>query len=291
MTGKAVRGPTYGELIRISERDGRWQQVRVDLTRHGVAVLYARLADWRPDRAAGPRLRALLGRDWARYLDLTHPDVRRRFAASRVLLKYAAYQVLDVPPDSVELGYGATGRPYLRGYDAVDISLSHTDDLLLVGLTTRGVIGVDAERADRPMYSTGLGKHVCTPHELDLLEGLDPAERDDALVRVWTLKEAYSKARGLGMQFRFTEFGFRPGSDPTGLDRPDGEPGTGTEWSFRTYVVDEDYIVSVAVGDAGFGGTDDTAASSMLDGGFVDMLTEVLGGDDPQDEEDPWDTW
>lgn len=279
----APAGSGFGELIRISGPDGAaWGEVREDLGTHGVALLYALLADWRPDRAGGPRLRALLGRDWARYLELTHPQVRVRFAASRVLLKFAAAAVLQVPAHAVELTYGPTGRPYLRGYDAVDISLSHTDDLLLVGMTTRGVIGVDAERADRRLYGPGLGKHLCTPHELELLEEFPEAERNDALVRLWTLKEAYSKAIGQGMQFRFTDFGFAADA-PATVNLPDGQPGTGSEWTFRTYGVDGgDYVVSVAVGDRGFGGTADTAAVTMLESSFVDALTEVLGEDEPQ---------
>jgi 4'-phosphopantetheinyl transferase len=271
----------FGELIRISGPDGAWEEVRADLGTHGVTLLYALLADWRPDRAGGPRLRALLGRDWARYLELTHPEVRVRFAASRVLLKFAAAAVLQVPAHVVELTYGPTGRPYLRGYDAVDISLSHTDDLLLVGMTTRGVIGVDAERADRRLYGPGLGKHLCTPHELELLDEFPEAERYDALVRLWTLKEAYSKAIGQGMQFRFTDFGFGSVA-PSSVNTPDGQPGTGSEWTFRTYDVDSgDYVVSVAVGDRGFGGTVDTAAVTMLESSIVDALTEVLGEDEP----------
>ncbi len=273
--------PGFGELIRISGPESAWNRVRADLNAHGVALLYALLADWRPDRAGGPRLRALLGRDWARYLELTHPEVRVRFAASRVLLKFAAASVLEVPADVIELTYGPTGRPYLRGYDAVDISLSHTDDLLLVGMTTRGVIGVDAERADRKLYGPGLGKHLCTPHELELLERFPESERNDALVRLWTLKEAYSKAIGQGMQFRFTDFGFGPGA-PASVNLPDGRPGTGSEWTFRTYDVDGDYGVSVAVGDRGFGGTEDTAVVTMLESSFVDALTEVLGEDEPE---------
>jgi 4'-phosphopantetheinyl transferase len=264
--------------------------VRTALATHGVALLYALLRDWRPDRAGGPKLRSLLGRDWPRYLELTHPEVRVRYAASRVLLKYAAAAVLEVPAHLVELGYGPTGRPYLRGYDAVDISLSHTDELLLVGLTTRGVIGVDAERADRQMYGPGLGKHICTPDELRALDGSPPAGRNGELVRLWTLKEAYSKAIGQGMQFRFTEFGFSTAGAPATLNRPDGQPGAGAEWEFRTYSLGADYVVSVAVGDRGFGHTEDTAAETMLDAGFVDALTEVLGDDEAaaEAEGDPW---
>ena len=282
----------FGALTRISHPKGAWDKVRGDLEAYGVAVLYALLGDWRPDRAGGPRLRALLGRDWQRYLELSHPEVRVRYAASRVLLKFAAAAVLRVPAQDVELSYGPTGRPLLRGYDAIDISLSHTDELLLVGLTTRGVIGVDAERSDRRMYGPGLGRHVCTPHELQMLEEYPLEQRNDALVRLWTLKEAYSKAIGQGMQFRFTDFGFDPADPRSGLNRPDGRPGTGAEWTFRTYSIDGDYTASVAVGDRGFGETVDTAASNALDLVIVDALARALGEDepagDPADDEEPW---
>ncbi|KFG06881.1 MULTISPECIES: 4'-phosphopantetheinyl transferase family protein [Streptomyces] len=282
--------PSLGEPVRISGRDGAWDQVRADLEEHEVAVLHARLADWRPDRAGGPRLRALLGRDWDRYLEMTHPDVRTRFAASRVLLKFSAAVALRVPPQAVELGYGPTGRPYLRGYDAVDISLSHTDDLLLIGLATKGLIGVDAERADRPLYTRGLHRHVCTPHELTVLERLPAARRGAALVRMWTLKEAYSKAIGQGLRFRFTDFGFSGDGRPARVLAPDGAPGTGVEWQFRTFSVDGGFVVSVAVSDAGFGGTRDTDARTMLDPRVVAAVAEALGddadGDDPDGGED-----
>ncbi|MEV0575697.1 MULTISPECIES: 4'-phosphopantetheinyl transferase family protein [unclassified Streptomyces] len=277
--GKQSPGRTFGEPILISGPDGDWDRVRADLAEHACAVLYARLEDWRPERAGGPRLRALLGRDWARYLDLTHPDVRTRFASSRVLLKFAAAAALRVPPQAVELGYTPSGRPYLRGYDGVQISLSHTENLLLVGLATGAVIGVDAERSDRVLYGPGLGRHLCTPHEIELVEAMDPSERDAALIRLWTLKEAYSKAIGLGMQFRFTDFGFETDGTPTEVRRPDGTPGTGNEWAFRTFYLDGEYTISVAAGDSGFGGTGDTQAHTTLDGMIVDVLTEALGED------------
>ncbi|WP_434597774.1 4'-phosphopantetheinyl transferase family protein [Streptomyces sp. A5-4] len=274
----------------MSGPKGDWNRVRADLAQHATALIYARLDDWLPEAVGGPRLRALLGRDWNRFLDLTHHEVRARFAASRVLLKFAAAAALRVRPQVVELGYTPTGRPYLLGYDGVQISLSHTEDLLLVGLATGATIGVDAERSDRALYGPGLGRYLCTPREVELLEALPVAERDPALVRLWTLKEAYSKAIGLGMQFRFTGFGFDTDDTLTGVRHPDGTPGTGSEWSFRTYYLEGPFTVSVAVGDAGFGVTDDTRANTMLDAGIVDALTEALGDEEagPADDDEWW---
>ncbi|MEV4613932.1 4'-phosphopantetheinyl transferase superfamily protein [Kitasatospora sp. NPDC049258] len=278
-----VLGPSsaIGRPIPVHRgRDGGWDEIRESLTRRGSAVLVATLGDWMPGAQAAeppaaeedyPGDRAVLGRDWARYQAMSHEQVRGRFLASRLLLKTAAGAALQAPPETVDLAYKLGGRPYLRGCDQVDISLSHTEDLLVVGLTRRGWIGVDAELAGRTLLGTGAEKQICTPHEAAQLELIDPELRNPALVRLWTLKEAYSKAIGQGLRFRFTEFGFAPGAERVQVLRPDGSPGTGGEWSFGTWAV-TGYTVSVALFDAGFDETPDIAAATMLDDGLVDAL-------------------
>ncbi|MCT2542310.1 MULTISPECIES: 4'-phosphopantetheinyl transferase superfamily protein [Streptomyces] len=271
-----------GDPIASTAPETNGAEVRKDLRTHGTALVHGRFTDWRPRDPDGAELRAVLGRDWARYRDITHEEMRGRYAASRRLLKYAAAAALRADARDLELMYGPTGRPYLRGCDQIDISLSHTDDLLLVGLTTRGLIGVDAERADRRIYSRGLDRQICTPHERLIVSGLPVPERDPCLVRLWTLKEAYSKAIGQGLQFRFTEFGFGADGRPTQVHRPDGTPGSGDEWTFRTYLLDSDgleFCISTAVYDAGLGRTLDAEITTMLDADAVAALNEALEGE------------
>lgn len=185
-----------------------------------------------------------------------------------------------MPPHSVELGYGLTGRPCLRGYDGLHISLSHTDGLLLAGLATDGPIGVDAERSDRPLYGAGLCRHMCTPHEVERIEALPLAERNPAVLRVWTLKEAYSKAVGLGLRLSFTEFGFSPDRAPADVLLPDGAPGTVGAWAFHTLSFEDLYTVAVAVGDDGFGRTADIATATALDPRIVDAVLAAAGSEE-----------
>lgn len=267
----------------ISGPSADWTGVRAELDRHGAVVLCARQDDWCPEGADTRRLRAFLGHDRERWSELTHPQVRNRFAASRVLLKSAAAAVLGVPPRSVELGYGLTGRPCLRGYDGVHISLSHTDDLLLVGMATGGAIGVDAERSDRVLYGSGLGRHLCTPYEAERIEAMPVAERNPAMLRLWTLKEAYSKAVGLGMRLGFTDFGFSPDGAPTDVLRPDGTPGTVGAWAFHTLSFARRYTLGVAVGDSGFGRAPDPAAGTALDPGIVEAVLAALGEEEQEE--------
>lgn len=244
--------------------------MREALTDRGTAVVYGWLADWVP----GPNapLRTLLGRDFPRYQSLGRQRLKERFAASRMLLRHSAAAAIDTRPEQVDLAYQQGGRPYLRGCDQVDVSLSHTDDLLVVGITGRGRIGVDTERADRAMIGTGSELQTCTAREHQAIDSLPEEERNDALVRLWTLKEAYSKAIGQGLRFRFTEFGFSPEDDAVRLLRPDGRPVDDREWAFSTCSVDGRFVVSAALYNSGFGDPVDLSARTALDEGMLDAL-------------------
>ncbi|EMF30187.1 4'-phosphopantetheinyl transferase family protein [Streptomyces pseudogriseolus] len=241
-----------------------WLPVRREIAVSGTAVVYAAVADWLPDDLERPEVAAALGRDHRRLLEMTHAQGRSRFVTSRLLLKSAAAAVLGTTPGELELAYKLGGRPHLRGVDQLDVSLSHTEELLVVGLTRTGRVGVDAENADRRMLGLGTERQVCTPHELEALHRVPEERRNRELVRLWTLKEAYSKAIGQGLRFRFTEFGFAPEDQRAQMLRPDGTPGAGWEWSFHSWLTEESYTISAAVHDPGFGGRIPATAARPL---------------------------
>ncbi|WP_156724679.1 4'-phosphopantetheinyl transferase family protein [Streptomyces apocyni] len=252
---------------------GPWGPISDELARSGNVVVYGVLSAWVPKGAH--QARPLLGRDWNRYETLAHPKMRERFLASRLLLRHTAAAAIDTTPDLVDLAYQPGGRPFVRGCDQIDVSLSHTEDLMVVGITHSGRIGVDVELADRKLAGTGSELQACTPFEKRQLDAGGDAVRNDNLVRMWTLKEAYSKALGQGLRFRFTEFGFALNeSEGATLVRPDGTPVGGQEWRFGTFGVDR-YVVSVAVHDTGFGSRGDLSVGTTLDEGMLDAL---LGG-------------
>ncbi|WP_254552485.1 4'-phosphopantetheinyl transferase superfamily protein [Kitasatospora sp. MMS16-BH015] len=282
MTGvEAAAAKPFGPPIRITGRDGPWAPVTRSVQEYGTALVYAHLDDWRPDRAAGPRLQRLLGRDWAKYLELTHLDVRIRFAASRILLKTAVGRLFGVGPEEVELGYRDKGRPFIRGNDSVDVSISHTDGLLLVGLSTQGQIGVDVEPADRELYDQGLARHLCTETELKRVEALPYELRNAELLRIWTLKEAYTKAIGTGLMSSFGSFSVDGSGSCHGLRGPDGEPADTGTWYSATFTDEPEYVLSVAVVDDGFGSDTQAATGARLNDGLVSALIDALGEEEP----------
>ncbi|WP_078849878.1 4'-phosphopantetheinyl transferase family protein [Streptomyces sp. NRRL F-5126] len=265
-----------GEPILASGADEAWSLVRQSVAWHGHAVVYADWRDWLPRVLEDAELRPMLGsRDWQRLRGLPDPESRSRFAVSRLLMRCTAGAALQAPPGSIDLAYKPGGRPYLRGCDQIDVSLSHTGELIVVGLNRRGRIGVDTELASRRIRYASVERQLCTPDERALLGGLPEAERERELLRVWTLKEAYTKALGQGMRMGFNQFGFSRGGES--LLTPDGRPASRGEWSFATFEVLGTYLLSVACHDVGLDGAGDLAVGTMLDAAFVHEIVGLLG--------------
>ncbi|MET9896134.1 4'-phosphopantetheinyl transferase superfamily protein [Streptomyces sp. NPDC006465] len=266
--------PAAGEPIHVLPA-GPWRPVRDHLSAHGHAVVHTTWGEWLPAALTRPHLRRLLGRrDWARCRRITDPAVRYRFVASRLLMKYTAAAALATAPEGLDVSYRLGGRPYLRGFDQLDLSLTHTGDLMALGLSRDGRIGVDAEPADRKMRPDLLQAQMCTPTEAAELARLAEDEQSEQTLRLWTLKEAYTKALGQGMRLRFTEFGF--GLHTGRLLAPDGTPAARTEWTFSTHRILDRYLLSTARHDAGLDTAPDTSARTMLDPGFAAVMTHSL---------------
>ncbi|MDL5205405.1 4'-phosphopantetheinyl transferase superfamily protein [Streptomyces sp. ALI-76-A] len=274
MTSLPDDADCISEPVHVSGPDGPWHLVREGMLLRGNAVVYTTWGEWLTTAVTDPSLRSLLGRDWTRYRRLTDPVVRLRFVASRLATKFTAAAALETEAAALDLAYKIGGRPYLRGLDQIDVSLTHTDDLIAVGVSRNGRIGVDAEPAGRKMQFDLMQDHMCTPAERAELQWLPDAERSAGLLRLWTLKEAYTKALGQGLRLGFSEFGFGAGSD--GLLAPDGTPAARGEWAFATHQVLGRYLISVACHDAGLDTSHDTAPRTMLDEGFMGAVADLL---------------
>ncbi|MEV5437272.1 4'-phosphopantetheinyl transferase superfamily protein [Streptomyces sp. NPDC052682] len=264
------RGLAGPPPLRLASPDGPWEALRGALGDGGYGLAYGTASTWAA-AADDSALSRILGHEYGRYQALSG-TARARFAASRLLLKHAAAAVLGAEPADLELARRPGGRPYLRGCGRLDVSLSHTGDVVAVGLSRLGPIGVDVEPGDRTAYGTGLEEDVCTEHERAALGWLPQEGRNAAVIRLWTLKEAYTKALGLGTRLSFRSFGFTVPATATAAPRllgTDGLPADDGGWHFETHALDDGCTLSAAVGPAPHAtdGTPDTAG--MVDRGLM----------------------
>lgn len=144
-----------------------------------------------------------------------HQDLVTRALVRTVL---SAYQP-SVEPGAWAFEIGAFGRPEIAAplvQPTLRFSLSHTDGLIVCLVAGDREVGVDVENTERSGYSVEIADRYFSPAEVRELRSR-PAERQpDRFLDYWTLKEAYIKARGLGLQLPLDQFtiqppGYRPG--------------------------------------------------------------------------------
>lgn len=144
-------------------------------------------------------LALLTDEERARHRAFVFEKNRREYLATRGLERAVLATVTGRPARSLRFHRTDLGRPILD--DAVGVHFSLTNTLSLVACaTTRGrEVGVDAEAFERGPEVLGVTHVVFTALERETLARLvDVAERERRALELWTAKEAYMKARGLG---------------------------------------------------------------------------------------------
>lgn len=158
----------------------------------------------------------------SRLAAMSHAGRRRQFCASRIVLRHALSTISPAPPGAWRFETSTLGRPDLAGDQQGVVggfSLSHNDDAVAVAISPTGRIGVDLERRSRIDDMREVSRLFLSASEAARLAAIAPSAQHDALIRSWTVKEAYSKAVGRGLHLDFKTV------DVLGVD-DDMEPAT-----------------------------------------------------------------
>jgi 4'-phosphopantetheinyl transferase len=131
----------------------------------------------------------------------------QRFLLARDLLRRTLGEHLDVAPRSLIFGIGEHGKPHIvdpKPPPAFGFNISHSGEMVVLATAARE-IGVDVEHLRSDPNSQRLAHRFFSPAERELILALDGTARDHAFLRVWTQKEAWLKATGLGVGMRLAE--------------------------------------------------------------------------------------
>jgi 4'-phosphopantetheinyl transferase len=190
--------------------------------------------------------RVLAVEERARADRYVHPGVRDQFVVARAMLRLLLGRYLGVPATEIRLGIGDQGKPHLPGGE-LHFNISHTHGLALVALTRRGEVGVDVEcLRPCPNYLDIAGRFF-SPGEARALHALPEGQREEAFFHVWTRKEAFLKALGLGLSHGLERFEVAvPPDDPPRILHIDGDPHAGASWSLVSLVPWPGYVAAVA---------------------------------------------
>ncbi|SCF22617.1 4'-phosphopantetheinyl transferase [Micromonospora viridifaciens] len=119
----------------------------------------------------------------------------------RRLLRRAGGALLGRSEVEIGVRRAPGGRPevYVGDGRTLPVSVSHTDDLVVVAARAGGPVGVDVERR-RSLPAARLADRWYDPAEAAWLRARAEAGRDLDFLRLWTAKEAVGKAFGTGLR-------------------------------------------------------------------------------------------
>jgi 4'-phosphopantetheinyl transferase len=181
------------------------------------------------------RLRSLLDEaESARADRFATPPLRGRYAAARGTLRLIVGHYAGIEARLVAFTLGPRGKPALAGDADLEFNLSHAGDVALIALARRRPVGVDIEAVARADRALGVATHVFSGDERQALQALPPAARPDAFTRMWTRKEAYVKALGMGFAYPTRSFTVSlRATDDDALLHDDATPGALSQWRVR----------------------------------------------------------
>ena len=172
----------------------------------------------------------------ARRLRLVRPIDRATFVIAHALVRSTLSVYGSTAPRDWHFETNRHGCPRVvaaqAGAPALEFNLSHTCGLVAVAVTRGRRLGIDVESVSRTVFADLAERHFA-PDEVRDLRALPADLQPRAFFDYWTLKEAYIKARGMGLAIPLHEFAFaiRPPAAPV-IRFVDGFEDSPERWQF-----------------------------------------------------------
>ena len=160
---------------------------------------------------------------------------RDRALIGAILSRTVLCRQLGIGKDELVIDTSPYGKPYVRGARDFDFNIAHSGSWIVCG-AGQGRLGVDVEKIDEA--DDGFAKRYFAPQETELLRSLEAASRKRLFYSIWTLKESYIKALGMGLAMSLEGFSMR--FQPHGIRAV--SQGRDTGFHFRLFQnMDPDY--------------------------------------------------
>jgi 4'-phosphopantetheinyl transferase len=174
---------------------------------------------------------------------------RRDFIAAHALLRSMLSCYVNSPAHQWRFTCEADGKPRIDPHiqcGELPFNLSHTQGLVAAAVAAHGTVGVDVEQIDPVKAKFALVEEYFAPAEVRMLRGVPDADRTVCFFRLWTLKEAYIKAIGTGLNTPLKSFAFR--FQPIRIEFDSPTTGHAVNWQFAILPTTDKHVLSVAVG-------------------------------------------
>jgi 4'-phosphopantetheinyl transferase len=134
-----------------------------------------------------------------------------RYLLTRALVRTVLSRYVPLAATAWRFEPSVYGRPTITNdhelVHDLSFNISHTNELIVLAVTRDGPIGIDVEWMRREI-SLEVANRYFSPIEVAGLQALPAARQKRRFLDLWTLKESYIKARGMGLSIPLSKFSF-----------------------------------------------------------------------------------
>ena len=175
---------------------------------------------------------------------------RQRFIVRRILLKKLIGAYLNINAWDVLLDRNQFGKPLLahQRVGQLQFNLSFSNNLALFAFSRSNAIGVDIEIINDTVIGENIVQRHFSSNEIATFISLPCEQQAEAFYNCWTRKEAWVKARGMGLSIPLDSFevSLTPG-EPARLISTSEYANKPSEWSMFSLTPAPGYTAAVAV--------------------------------------------
>ncbi|HET9396352.1 MAG TPA: 4'-phosphopantetheinyl transferase superfamily protein [Nitrospiraceae bacterium] len=183
---------------------------------------------------------------------------RHRYLVTRAMVRTVLSKYANVEPRDWRFDVNDYGKPSIAAGHAeargIEFNLSHTDGLVVLGVTRERAIGVDVENVVGREIDPEIAERFFAPAEVAELRRLPRRQRQQRFFDYWTLKESYIKGRGMGLSIPLRSFAFclaDPARIRVTLDA--GLQDDAERWLFYKLRLGRSYLLAVCAENRGPG--------------------------------------
>ena len=172
---------------------------------------------------------------------------RLRFLARRSLLRLFLSQYGGMPPEKIIYQVNQHGKLSLPA-SRISFNLSSSQDWVSYAFALGSEVGVDMEQVRSMPDMLRVAKRCFSLEEQAGLFDLPLQLQAEAFFHIWTQKEAFIKARGVGLAYPLKDFSVSvdPGQ-PARLLAIKNAPGECRSWKMANAILDGDWRVAVCI--------------------------------------------
>ena len=177
----------------------------------------------------------------ARHKRFYTETLRHTFLVSRGIMRFVLGYYTNTPPGEVSYRTSQFGKPSLLHNQGIEFNLSHSGSRIALAAGRVKKLGLDLETY-RGLWSplTDLAKSCFSSDEYDqfikLPEKSGPDDRIHRFAQLWTLKESYLKALGVGLSKPLDSFSFLFHTDGNfTLHDSELNQETSNKWNFTLF--------------------------------------------------------